>query len=125
MITQAFIHEPDVVFIDEPLANLEPLVQEQVKQYLVSYAAGRLVTERSLSGDGDDAVAGDSDESLLESLPRARRGRRRTRRSGARADERPMTGVDTTDPVRGAGSVNSRSGLSTRRLLAIPFREEW
>ncbi|MFC6767185.1 ABC transporter ATP-binding protein [Natrinema soli] len=87
MITQAFVHEPDVVFIDEPLANLDPLVQEQVKRFLVSYAAGdnavfvsthnidvaedictrvgivadgRLVTERSIS-DGD---AGD--ESLLE-----------------------------------------------------------
>ncbi|WP_254768647.1 ABC transporter ATP-binding protein [Salinilacihabitans rarus] len=39
MITQAFLHEPEVVFIDEPLANLDPLVQEQVKRFLVSYAA--------------------------------------------------------------------------------------
>ena len=38
MITQAFLHEPDVVFIDEPLANLDPLVQEGVKRALVSYA---------------------------------------------------------------------------------------
>ncbi|ELY67094.1 ABC transporter ATP-binding protein [Natrinema versiforme] len=86
MIAQAFVHEPDVVFIDEPLANLDPLVQEQVKQFLVSYAAGdnavfvsthnidvaeeictrvgivadgQLVTERSLTDD-------DGDESLLE-----------------------------------------------------------
>jgi ABC-2 type transport system ATP-binding protein len=40
MIAQAFLHEPSVVFIDEPLANLDPLVQEQVKRFLVSYAAG-------------------------------------------------------------------------------------
>ncbi|WP_226042341.1 ABC transporter ATP-binding protein [Natrinema sp. DC36] len=87
MIAQAFVHEPDVVFIDEPLANLDPLVQEQVKRFLVSYAAGdnavfvsthnidvaedictrvgivadgQLVTERSIN-DGDA-----SDESLLE-----------------------------------------------------------
>ncbi|ELZ13070.1 ABC transporter-related protein [Natrinema thermotolerans DSM 11552] len=86
MIAQAFLHEPDVVFIDEPLANLDPLVQEQVKQFLVSYAAGdnavfvsthnidvaeeictrvgivadgQLVTERSVADDG-------ADESLLE-----------------------------------------------------------
>ncbi|PGF17273.1 ABC transporter ATP-binding protein [Natrinema sp. CBA1119] len=87
MIAQAFVHEPDVVFIDEPLANLDPLVQEQVKRFLVSYAAGdnavfvsthnidvaedictrvgivadgQLVTERSINdGDADD-------ESLLE-----------------------------------------------------------
>ncbi|WP_090311798.1 ABC transporter ATP-binding protein [Natronorubrum texcoconense] len=86
MITQAFVHEPDVVFIDEPLANLDPLVQEQVKQFLVSYAAGdnavfvsthnidvaeeictrvgivadgQLVTERSLDGsDGGDGGDG-------------------------------------------------------------------
>ena len=39
MITQAFLHEPEVVFIDEPVANLDPLVQEQVKRFLVTYAA--------------------------------------------------------------------------------------
>ena len=39
MLTQAFLHEPDVVVIDEPLANLDPIVQEQVKRHLESYAA--------------------------------------------------------------------------------------
>ncbi|MFC4407726.1 ABC transporter ATP-binding protein [Haloarchaeobius iranensis] len=37
MITQAFLHEPEVVFIDEPLANLDPIVQERVKRYLQDY----------------------------------------------------------------------------------------
>ncbi len=37
MITQAFIHEPDLVFIDEPLANLDPLMQEEVKQFISEY----------------------------------------------------------------------------------------
>jgi ABC-2 type transport system ATP-binding protein len=37
MITQAFLHEPAVVFIDEPLANLDPIVQERVKRYVVDY----------------------------------------------------------------------------------------
>jgi len=37
MITQAFLHEPEVVFIDEPLANLDPIVQERVKDYLRAY----------------------------------------------------------------------------------------
>ena len=87
MIAQAFLHEPDVVFIDEPLANLDPLVQEQVKRFLVSYAAGdnavfvsthnidvaeeictrvgivadgQVVTERSLDDEGE------GDKSLLE-----------------------------------------------------------
>lgn len=31
MLIQAFVHEPDIVFIDEPLANLDPLMQERVK----------------------------------------------------------------------------------------------
>lgn len=40
MITQAFVHQPEVVFIDEPLVNLDPLVQEQVKQFLTDYVEG-------------------------------------------------------------------------------------
>lgn len=38
MITQAFLHDPGVVFIDEPLANLDPIVQERVKRFVVDYA---------------------------------------------------------------------------------------
>jgi ABC-2 type transport system ATP-binding protein len=37
MLTQAFLHEPSLVVIDEPLANLDPIVQEQVKRFLVAY----------------------------------------------------------------------------------------
>lgn len=31
MVIQAFFHEPELVFIDEPLINLDPLIQEEVK----------------------------------------------------------------------------------------------
>lgn len=31
MIAQAFFHEPDLVFIDEPLVNLDPVIQERAK----------------------------------------------------------------------------------------------
>ncbi len=37
MIAAAFLHDPGLVFIDEPLANLDPLAQAQVKDHLVSY----------------------------------------------------------------------------------------
>jgi ABC-2 type transport system ATP-binding protein len=37
MISGAFLHEPAVVFIDEPLANLDPIVQERVKRFLTNY----------------------------------------------------------------------------------------
>ena len=31
MVVQAFFHDPELVFIDEPLINLDPLIQEKVK----------------------------------------------------------------------------------------------
>jgi ABC-2 type transport system ATP-binding protein len=31
MVVQAFFHDPELVFIDEPLINLDPLTQEEVK----------------------------------------------------------------------------------------------
>jgi len=38
MIAQAFLHEPKVVFIDEPLVNLDPIIQKKVKDYLKNYS---------------------------------------------------------------------------------------
>lgn len=37
MITATFLHQPALVFIDEPLVNLDPIVQERVKEYLRTY----------------------------------------------------------------------------------------
>jgi ABC-2 type transport system ATP-binding protein len=39
MLAQVFIHEPDLVFIDEPLVNLDPLMQAEVKTHLREYCA--------------------------------------------------------------------------------------
>lgn len=37
MLSQVFIHDPELVFIDEPLVNLDPLMQAEVKDLLVDY----------------------------------------------------------------------------------------
>lgn len=37
MIAGTFLHDPAVVCIDEPLANLDPLMQERIKRFLVDY----------------------------------------------------------------------------------------
>ena len=37
MFAQAFIHEPALALIDEPLINLDPIVQKTVKEYLAGY----------------------------------------------------------------------------------------
>jgi ABC-2 type transport system ATP-binding protein len=37
MFSQAFIHNPAVAFIDEPLINLDPLVQNKVKDYMTGF----------------------------------------------------------------------------------------
>jgi ABC-2 type transport system ATP-binding protein len=39
LVTQAFLHEPPVVFIDEPLTNLDPIMQERVKRFFREYRA--------------------------------------------------------------------------------------
>lgn len=37
MLTQAFIHEPGLALIDEPLVNFDPIMQQKVKSFFVSY----------------------------------------------------------------------------------------
>lgn len=44
MLAGAFVHDPEAVLIDEPLTNLDPLVQERVKELLRDrHAAGTTV----------------------------------------------------------------------------------
>jgi ABC-2 type transport system ATP-binding protein len=37
MVAQAFLHQPALVLIDEPLINLDPIMQRKLKDYLVGY----------------------------------------------------------------------------------------
>lgn len=37
MFAQAFIHEPKMAFIDEPLINLDPIIQKKIKDYLKGF----------------------------------------------------------------------------------------
>jgi ABC-2 type transport system ATP-binding protein len=37
MFAQAFLHEPRLAFIDEPLINLDPVIQRKVKDFLQNY----------------------------------------------------------------------------------------
>ncbi|MDD4353288.1 MAG: ABC transporter ATP-binding protein [Candidatus Nanoarchaeia archaeon] len=37
MFAQAFLHEPAIAFIDEPLINLDPIMQYKVKNFLKDY----------------------------------------------------------------------------------------
>jgi len=44
MFAQAFIHEPALALIDEPLINFDPIMQEIVKDYLAGYVkSGRTI----------------------------------------------------------------------------------
>jgi ABC-2 type transport system ATP-binding protein len=40
MVAQAFLHKPELVLIDEPLINLDPLMQRKIKDYLTGYVKG-------------------------------------------------------------------------------------
>jgi ABC-2 type transport system ATP-binding protein len=37
MVAQAFLHEPRIAFIDEPLINLDPIIQRTLKDFLLGY----------------------------------------------------------------------------------------
>ncbi len=37
MFAQAFLHEPKLAFIDEPLINLDPIIQKKVKDFLKDF----------------------------------------------------------------------------------------
>src|SRR5437764_2554470 len=39
MLAAAFIHEPAVVFLDEPFINLDPIYQRKLKDFLAEYRA--------------------------------------------------------------------------------------
>lgn len=47
MVIQAFFHDPELVFIDEPLINLDPITQDRVKQ----------IFEHHREGDGSMVLA--------------------------------------------------------------------
>jgi ABC-2 type transport system ATP-binding protein len=40
MVAQAFLHRPELVLIDEPLINLDPIMQRKIKDYLTGYVKG-------------------------------------------------------------------------------------
>lgn len=56
MITQAFMHNPEVVFIDEPLANLDPTIRSIMIDYLQEYVEDGTKTIVLSTHHVDDAL---------------------------------------------------------------------
>jgi len=39
MLSSAFVHEPSLLFLDEPFINLDPIYQRKVREYLTEYVS--------------------------------------------------------------------------------------
>ena len=81
MLGAAFIHEPPLLFLDEPFINLDPLFQRKVQGYLRQYVAGggtifmcshlleiaeRLCSRLTIINDGTVVGSGTLDELTAE-----------------------------------------------------------
>lgn len=115
MLAQAFVHDPDLVFIDEPLVNLDPLMQETVKAHLEDFrdrgktlflsthfvpVAADLCSDVGILVDGRLVAEPDpgtlDERSLLETF----------------ADEVEAAVPPDEDTASGTGSARSRPGTS-------------
>ncbi|UCG70100.1 MAG: ABC transporter ATP-binding protein [Thermoplasmata archaeon] len=77
MLASAFIHEPKLLFLDEPFINLDPLYQRKAKDYLIDYTknggtifmcthileiAEKICTRVAIINDGDILAKGSINE---------------------------------------------------------------
>jgi ABC-2 type transport system ATP-binding protein len=77
MLASAFIHQPKLLFLDEPFINLDPLYQRKAKDYLIEYTknggtifmcthileiAEKICTRVAIINDGDVLAKGSINE---------------------------------------------------------------
>jgi ABC-2 type transport system ATP-binding protein len=109
MLAAAFVHEPRLVFIDEPLVNLDPLMQEQIKGHFVDYCergntvflsthfievAEELCTQVAIVSDGRLVAERDPRELDGERLLDVFRAEVGTARAGAGTGDSASAGVE-------------------------------
>lgn len=81
MLSGAFMHEPKLLFLDEPFINLDPIYQHEVREYLKSYVekggtvfmcshileiAERLCNRAAIISEGRIVACGDMSELVKE-----------------------------------------------------------
>ena len=126
-IALALVHDPEIVFLDEPTTGLDPQARRNLWEVIRAVAAenrtvvltthyldeAETLCDRVAIMDGGRIIALDSPQALIDSL----RGRSRVIFEGEGLDEDALTALEGVQSVTSADGVYELTSLEPQRTL--------